>query len=233
MKKFVVLSVSIFITAVCSSVVLSYGFTKILHSDRTVTVRGLYEQEVNADTATWKLTFTLGADSLKELSSKIESDTGIAKSFLMDNGLTPDDFTVLAPEITDTTVNVYMDQNKAHYSYIAKQSLLVRSDKVSNVKKCSINTLSLLNKGVSVYSDYGSNVDYQFTKLNDIKPQMIKYATQNAHKAAEQFANDTGCKVGKIKNATQGLFTIEDAAVGLEDIKKVRVVTTVVYTITD
>ena len=72
-------------------------------------------------------------------------------------------------------------------------------------------------------------MSYEFTKLNDIKPEMIAEATKNARTAAEQFAHDSNSKVGKIKKATQGLFTIEDAAVGLEDKKNVRVVNTVEY----
>lgn len=62
---------------------------------------------------------------------------------------------------------------------------------------------------------------------------MIALATQNAREAAEQFARDSHSKVGKIDSATQGLFSIEDAAPGLEDLKRVRVVTTVVYSLAD
>ena len=60
---------------------------------------------------------------------------------------------------------------------------------------------------------------------------MIAEATQNARLAAEQFARDSGSKVGKIKRATQGLFSIDNLAVGLEEKKNVRVVTTVEYLI--
>ena len=77
--------------------------------------------------------------------------------------------------------------------------------------------------------DYDSKVSYEFTKLNDIKPEMIAEATKNARTAAEQFARDSNSKVGKIKKASQGLFTIQDAAAGLEDKKNVRVVNTVEY----
>ena len=62
---------------------------------------------------------------------------------------------------------------------------------------------------------------------------MIADATKNALLAAEQFAHESGSKVGKIMSASQGLFSIDDAAVGLEDIKNVRVVTTVVYSLKD
>ena len=69
--------------------------------------------------------------------------------------------------------------------------------------------------------------------MNEIKPEMIALATQNARLAAEQFARDSGSKVGKIKSASQGLFSIDNAAAGLEEKKNVRVVTTVVYSLKD
>ena len=89
--------------------------------------------------------------------------------------------------------------------------------------------LSLVSSGIAVLQEYDGKVNYEFTKLNQIKPQMIAEATENARTAAEQFARDSNSKVGKIKKATQGLFTIEDAAPGLEEKKNVRVVTTVEY----
>ena len=62
---------------------------------------------------------------------------------------------------------------------------------------------------------------------------MIEEATKNARVAAEQFARDSGSKVGKIQTASQGLFSIENAAPGLDYKKNVRVVTTVVYSLKD
>ena len=97
------------------------------------------------------------------------------------------------------------------------------------MKSAYADSLELVSAGIAVNQDYDSKVSYEFTKLNDIKPEMIAEATKNARTAAEQFAHDSNSKVGKIKKATQGLFTIEDAAVGLEDKKSVRVVNTVEY----
>ena len=90
-----------------------------------------------------------------------------------------------------------------------------------------------MGSSIAVSQDYDSKVQYEFTGLNNIKPEMIAVATKNAREAAEQFARDSGSKVGKIKSASQGLFTIDDAAVGLEEKKAVRVVTTVEYLLKD
>ena len=99
--------------------------------------------------------------------------------------------------------------------------------------EASKNTTELLGKGIAISSDYDNKVNYYFNGLNQIKPKMIEEATKNARVAAEQFARDSGSKVGKIQTASQGLFSIEDAAPGLDYKKNVRVVTTVVYSLKD
>ena len=77
-------------------------------------------------------------------------------------------------------------------------------------------------------------MSYTFTKLDEIKPEMVAEATKDARKSAEQFAEDSGTDVGGIKSATQGYFSIDSrdgdaGGYGVTDTpyKKVRVVTTV------
>ena len=229
---------TIHIAAVCltllaSSFVLSKGMGGIIKEKRTVTVRGLSEREVPADMAVWKLSFSLGANTLTELQKKIISQTEVVTDFLKNYGLSDEDFAVQAPDITDTSVELYIDKSRQTFVYVAKQSILIRSGKVESVKLASSKTVELVGNGISVNSDYDSRVIYEFNGLNQIKPEMIALATQNAREAAEQFARDSHSKVGKIDSATQGLFSIEDAAPGLEDLKRVRVVTTVVYSLAD
>ena len=122
-----------------------------------------------------------------------------------------------------------MDKDKILYTYLAQTVVLVRSSKVAEVKKAQDDSLDLMSSGIAVSKDYNSKISFEFTKLNEIKPQMIAEATKNARTAAEQFAHDSGSKVGKIKTATQGFFSIENAAEDLQEKKTIRVVTTVEY----
>jgi len=218
---------------VAGSLILASGMGSIMKEKRTVSVRGLAEREVDADMAVWRLSFSLGGNDLPSLQKEIIAQTRIVTEFLQSHGLGEGDYAVLAPHITDTSVDVYIDASRRSFVYVAKQTVLVRSEKVAAVKKASAQTLELLGKGISVSSDYDSHVNYDFNGLNQIKPEMIAQATENARQAAEQFARDSHSKVGKISSASQGLFTIEDAAPGLEDKKHVRVVTTVVYSLAD
>lgn len=215
------------------SLILAGGMKSIMKNQRTVSVRGLSEKEVDADLGVWKLSFSLGGDDLSKLKNEIIQKNQIVIEYLKEHGLLEGDFSVLAPEINDTTVNIYIDSSRKNFNYIAKQSILIRSGNVDAVKNASSDTLNLMGKGISVSSDYDNKVQYYFNGLNEIKPKMIAEATLNARKAAEQFAHDSGSKVGKIQSASQGLFSIEDAAPGLENRKNVRVVTTVVYSLID
>lgn len=212
--------------------VLSFGLKGIGANPRTVSVRGLAEREVDADMAVWKLSFSVGGNDLVALKQEVLEQTKIVEAFLKEHGLEESDYSILAPEITDSSMNPYQDASrKVVYQYISKNSILVRSSKVNAVKNASSDTLELIGKGVSVSNNYDNHVNYEFNGLNEIKPEMIALATENARLAAEQFARDSGSKVGKIMNATQGLFSIENAAIGLEEKKNVRVVTTVVYSL--
>ena len=225
--KTIILSVSV--SVIASAVILSVGLSNVARADKTVSVRGLAEREVDADLAVWPLTFSLGSNDLSELQKDILAKTKIVKNYLAEYELSSEDFTVQSPSITDNSMNPYMDKNQVRYTYIAETVVLVRSSKVEQVKKAQGDSLKLMSDGIAVSKDYKSKISFEFTKLNDIKPQMIAEATKNARTAAEQFARDSGSKVGKIKRASQGLFSIEDAAADLSERKTIRVVTTVEY----
>ena len=222
-------SLKIGISIVMAAVILAVGLANIITPERSVSVRGLAEREVDADLAVWNMSFSMGENSLESMQKSILEKTEVIKKYLIKHGLEESDFTVKPAAITDNSLNSYMDQTKITYKFVAQQTILVRSGKIEAVKSAYADSLELVSAGIAVDQDYDSKVSYEFTKLNDIKPEMIAEATKNARTAAEQFAHDSNSKVGKIKKATQGLFTIEDAAVGLEDKKSVRVVNTVEY----
>lgn len=214
---------------VAGASILATGFKNIIRTQRTVSVRGLSEREVEADIAVWPLTFQLGSNDLKSLQSDIVAKKETARRYLLKCGLSESDILERAPAITDTTLNPYMDSDRQRYNFIASVTLLVRSPNISAVKRANESCLELAGDGIAVSQTYDSRVTYDFTGLNGIKPEMIAEATGNARAAAEQFARDSGSVVGKIKTAAQGVFTIENAAQGLEERKSIRVVTTVTY----
>lgn len=217
------------ICLVIASIVISLGFSSINPKEASVSVRGLAQREVNADLAVWQLSFGLGDNNLENLQKSIKEKSEIVSLYLKDKGLNERDFSVLSPSITNNLLDPYINQEKMQYIYIAKLNFLIRTDKISAVKKANEGLLEIVDKGIAIKQDYENKINYEFTKLNDIKPEMIALATKNARKAAEQFTKDSNSNLGKIKHATQGLFSIENAATGLEERKIVRVVTQIQY----
>jgi hypothetical protein len=223
-KNIWIISVVILLAAL----IVAGGMSQIARQQRTVTVRGLAERDVPADMAIYPLTFSVGSNDLSQLQADILAKIEIVKAYLQEKGLSEADYTIKSADITDNSVNPWLTE-KGRYTYLAKQVILVRSSNVEAVMAAQASSLDLAGKGIAVSQDYDSMISFEFTKLNDIKPEMIAEATQNAREVAEQFARDSHSKVGKISQATQGYFTIENAAQGLEQVKHVRVVTSIVY----
>ncbi len=88
---------------------------------------------------------------------------------------------------------------------------------------------ALVKSGVALMRNYEAKPEFLFSDLNNIKPSMIAQATQNARKAAEQFAKDSGSNVDSIKNACQGYFSINNRDRYSPEQKIIRVVTTIDY----
>ena len=201
--------------------------------DRCVTVKGLCEKEVMADKVIWPIMYKQGGNELGELYNTVEDMNATIVKFLKDAGVSDDEITMNAPSILDTRTNLYGERKE--YRYIVTAGVTVCSEKVELIVKLQTEQAKLYEKGIPVGmgENWSYPTTYFFTALNDIKPGMIEEATINARQAAEKFAKDSNSKLGKIKNATQGQFSVSDRDSNTPYIKNVRVVTNVVYYLKD
>ena len=212
------------------------GIVKFKEMDRTVTAKGLCEKEVKADKVTWPLKFKELGNDPAELYDRIENNTQTVVSFLKANGLSDNEISIAPPAMVDQQANMSYSSEQVRYRYKANCVVTVVSKNVDLVRKIVSNQAKLMRQGVTIVSneyDETSNVTYEFTGLNDIKPEMIAEATKNARKTAEQFATDSNSELGKIKTADQGQFSINDRDQNTPWLKNIRVVTTVVYYLKD
>lgn len=212
-----------------------YYYYKSKADMNIVTVKGLAEMNVRADLAVWEIKFVVTNDNLQTAQKELSSRYQTIVEFLQKQGLKPEEIAEGRIDTNDLMTNPYRDRNFTS-RYILTQKVLVRSNNVDLVEKAVNSTGELISKGVVFDSQsYGSPVSYIFTKLNDIKPQMLEEATKNAQAAAEEFAKSSHSKVGKIRRASQGVFSIlprEQTAGAMEMNqieKKVRVVSTIEY----
>ena len=199
--------------------------------DRVVSVKGLCEREVKADNVISPFAYKEGGDDLQQLYKVIERKNAIIINFLKAAGIGEEEISVAAPKVVDTRTEWSGSQNR--YAYIVTSVVTVCTDKVDEIIRLQSEQGALLQQGIATTSGWEYPTVYTFTKLNDIKPSMIETATKNARETAEKFAADSDSRLGKIKRATQGQFSITDRDSNTPYMKNVRVVTSVDYYLRD
>lgn len=216
-------------------------------SDRYVAVRGLSERTVKSDLAIWPIFFSETGDDLASLSAKAESDRKVILQFLKNQGIGSPEIELGIVQVDDSQANRF-GSARPNYRYVVQQEILVQTTHVDQVAAATQKTMTLVQQGITMTNQYNQGLTYKFTGLNAIKPDMITEATRNARTAAERFAQDSGSRVGRIRQAWQGVFSISqansgsvntdqaDAAPGYDSnggdssiMKTVRVVTSVDY----
>lgn len=202
-------------------------------TERFVTVKGFAEKELPADLVIWPIAYSAVGDDLAEIQQRLDADKQKINGFLHQRGFSSEDISTSIPQITDYQAQGYSQQNGPRHRYSAQTILTLRSNKVGETKQAMQASDELVKAGVALMRNYEATPEFLFTKLNDIKPEMIAAATKNARQAAEQFAEDSGSKVGAIKNARQGFFSINDRDRYSPEQKVVRVVTTIQYYLSD
>ena len=212
---------------------LKAGIDNFSNRDRVVTVRGLCEKEVRANKVTWPIVTKEMGNDLTTIYNRIQSTNAVIVDFLKSNGIAESEFSVNPPQVYDAAADRYGNQNIV-YRYQVTNVVVVTSDKIDAVRALMEKQTSLLQKGIAVVAgDYNYQTSYEYTDLNSIKPEMIAEATANAREAADKCAADSHSKLGKIKTASQGQFSINDRDQYTPDVKTVRVVTSITYYLQD
>ena len=209
------------------------GMDNFTNKDRKVTVKGLSEMEVAANKVTWPIVSKEIGNDLPALYDKVNATNAAIRRFLIAGGLDKSEISVNAPVVIDLNADRY-SQNQQPYRYNVTSVITVTSAKVELVRKILARQGELLKDGIAIVSgDYDKQIRYEYTALNEIKGKMVDEAIKNARATAEQFAHVSDSHLGRIENASQGQFTIEDRDENSPYIKKVRVVSTITYSIED
>lgn len=213
------------------------GVARARLGDRFVTVKGVAEEDVEADLAIWNLQFTAGGNDLSQVQRTLERNLDLTLAFLEERGIPGDQVQVQGIRVVDAAANPYQ-QGPVTNRFSVTRTVTVRSEEPGVVARASAQVGTLVAAGVVLVSgqEWGpGGPTYVFTRLNDVKPRMIAAATGRAREAAAEFARDSGSDLGGIRRANQGVFEIlpRDPAPGVGEEqrmeKKVRVVTTVEY----
>lgn len=201
--------------------------------ERSVTVKGLSEREYPADIVIWPIRFTVASNDLNQLYTELDRSESAIQRFLSGNGINAGEISTNQPKLTDKDAQNWGD-NQAQYRYTANQTVTVYSSEIDKVRGVMSELSQLGRQGIVLSgSEYETSPEYLFTRLNDVKPGMVEEATRNAREVAQKFAEDSQSSLGRIKQASQGHFSISPRDNNTPHIKKVRVVSTVEYYLAD
>ncbi|MBD8513538.1 SIMPL domain-containing protein [Photobacterium sp. WH77] len=231
---FAVLGVCILLGLTLLGYLLGHAALTYKQLDRSVTVKGLSEREYPADIVIWPIQYNVASNDLTELYQMLDGQTSQIRSYLRGNGIDVDEISVSTPAITDKSAQQYGSDVQAQYRYTAMQTVTVYSTHIDTVRNVMGSLSELGKQGIVFTGDaYQTQTEYLFTRLNAIKPEMIEEATRNAREVAQKFASDSDSTLGKIRKATQGQFSISARDKNNPHIKKIRVVSTVEYYLSD
>ena len=224
-RESIILAVGVMVMGWC----VKAGIDNFTNKDRKVTVKGLAEREVPADKVTWSISTKETGNDLPTLYERINVQAGKIKTFLKQNGIEDSEITVNPPSVSDLEAREWGDNQKP-FRYIVNTTITVATTKVEAVNKAIFKQAELLKQGVALDTSYPN---YEYASFQQMKPEMMSEAIKNAQKTAEQFAEASESKLGKIQTAGQGQFEIENRDENTPYIKKIRVVTTVTYSLDD
>lgn len=233
-QHFFFLGLFIFMGMGAMGYLLSQAIIDYKKLDRSVTVKGLSERELPADVVIWPISYSIADNDLSNLYLTIDSKNQLINEFLNSNAILNDAITFAPPAVIDKQAQNYGESRNAAFRFVATQTVTVYSNQINTVRQAMTKLSELGKQGIVFKGDnYENRTDYLFTSLNDVKPEMIEEATQNAREVAMKFAADSSSRLGKIKQARQGQFSVNPRDQNNPHIKKIRVVSTVEYYLAD
>jgi uncharacterized protein len=192
-----------------AALIFSSTFNNRNKSNNSISVTGLGKKDFISDLIVWSGSFTKKAMDLKEAYKDLDKDREIIKNYLVSKGVKPETIVFSAVDINKDFENIYDNSgNKiktVFNGYELKQNIQIESGDVNKIEDVSRQVSEIINSGVEFYSN---NPQYYYTKLAELKIEMIAEATKDAQTRAKKIAENAGGDVGNLKNADMGIFQI-------------------------
>ncbi len=207
------------------------GLERFRMADRTITVKGLAEMNVESDFAVWPLGFRRAGNQFGDVQQALAADREKVIAFLKQAGIQDAEIEVRPLQVTDVYSREYSQPNQP-FRYTGNGQVLVKSPRVAEVARAALSIDPLIQAGLVI--EGGSGPSYQLRGFNDVKPALLSEATRNAREQATQFAEQAGASLGPLKYANQGVIQISsDGGPHVDSesaqTKRLRVVSTFVY----
>lgn len=210
MKRMNVAGVIAAAVVICA-LILGGAYKYKYKEQHTIVVTGLGETEFVSDLIVWRGWIVADSKSITEGYAMLEESKNKVEEFITGKGVEADDIVFMFVNNFKNTEAIYQDGNyvgQRFTGYTLRQQFTVESTNVEAVENISREISALLAQGVQIES---SQPDYYYTKLNDLKLELIEQSTADAKARATKIANEAGTKLKKLKSARMGVFQITGA----------------------
>ncbi|MBI1871008.1 MAG: SIMPL domain-containing protein [Chlamydiae bacterium] len=206
-SQIIILGLCISAATIVSTLILSKSLMQIKKfTNEVITVTGSAEKKILSDYSVWKVSFSRRAHELTKAFSSLNTDLLRVKTYLLGRGCTEQEIM-----ISQVNTEIIFKRNRRGYStnkiegYSLSQTIEIRSWNVQKVMDISRSSTELINEGIEIISN---PPEFFYTKLSELKLEMLAQATLDAKDRAEKMIQTTGNKIGKMRSAEMGVFQI-------------------------
>lgn len=196
------------IALISATVIIGNAYKYKFKSNDNINVTGNALKDFNADLVKWRATFSRNNFDLKSASDQLKQDQNVVRNFLISQGIKTSEIVFEAVNITkDIQYGTDANGNSINHfnGYILSQDVTIQSTDLDKIEKASREISNLISQGIELNS---SNPNYYYSKLEDLKLELIAQASENAKQRAENIATKSGSNLGKLKKADLGIFQI-------------------------
>lgn len=203
------ISIVIGICFILGAFALGFSYYQAKKPSRTISVVGLAEKDFVSDLVVYQFSFRVKNMNLQAAYEELKRQTDVVKEKLQAMGVNTEEITFKSVKTSEDYEyhydrNTYRE-NKIFTGYILTQSVRIESQAIEKIEELSVSMVDLINQGITIQAN---DLDYFYTKLDDLKIEMLDMASQNARLRAETIASGSGTQLSHIKSANMGVFQI-------------------------
>jgi hypothetical protein len=196
------------VAAITVAIIFSGSYKNRHRSNDIISVTGLGSRDFSSDLIVWEASYSGFSSTLRQASSEVDSTRAVVRKYLVGKGISPKEIVFSSVDINKEFRNWYDNENKHHSEFVGYrlgQTLTIESHEVEKVEQVSREVTELISQGIEVQS---SAPQYYYTKLAELKIEMVAAATEDARMRAEQIAKNSGANLGDLRYAQMGVFQI-------------------------
>ena len=195
-------------TLIIIALILGLSFKTAIERSSNISVTGSAKRDFISDTIVWESIFSTKKMELKDAYNQLDKDREIITEYLISNNISKSEFVFSAIDISKHFENITDSDGirmREFKGFVLKQTVKIESNAVDKIELISRDITSLIDSGVQIQSQ---SPYYFYSKLSDLKIDMIAEATEDAKLRASKIASSSGSSLGDLLNAKMGVFQI-------------------------